>query len=162
MAAMSQPRTAEVLEFSRRAAVRGIRQGHPQSQVAALLGVSLRTVQRWWHAWREEGEAGFPMRPGRGRPPKLSCEQADEVLAWLDHSPTEYGFDTERWTAPRVAELVERLLGVRMHPRYLNDWLRSRGVTPQLPARHAWERDDARIERWKRREWPRIKKKRGT
>jgi transposase len=159
---MGQPRTAEIVEFSRRAAVRGIRQGHAQSDVAGLLGVSLRTVQRWWQAWRAEGAAAFAAVSGRGRPPKLSDGQADRVLAWLGRSPTEFGFDTERWTAPRVAELVERELGVRMHPRYLNDWLRRRGVTPQLPARRPRERDDDLIERWKRWQWPRIKKRRGT
>jgi putative transposase len=129
--------------------------------VAELLGVSLRTVQRWWRAWRDDGAAAFAMRAGRGRPPKLSSVQADQVLSWLARSPGDFGFDTQRWTAVRVAELVERLLGVRMNHRYLNDWLARRAVTPQIPARQAAERDEAAIERWKRWEWPVIKKRRG-
>jgi transposase len=158
---MNQPRTADVLEFSRRAAVRSIRRGHAQGEVAELLGVSLRTVQRWWRAWRDDGAAAFAMRPGRGRRPKLSPDQADRVLSWLACSPGEFGFDTGRWTAVRVAELAERLLGVRMNHRYLNDWLARHAVTPQIPARQATERDEAAIERWKRWRWPAIKKRRG-
>src|SRR5688500_5648377 len=158
---MNQPRTADVLVFSRRTAVRGIRRGHPQGEVADLLGVSRRTVQRWWRAWRDDGAAAFPMRPGRGRPPKLSPAQAGRVLSWLDRSPGDFGFDTDRWTAVRVAELAERLLGVRMNHRYLNAWLARHAVTPQIPARQAVERDDAAIAAWVRWRWPAIKKRRG-
>src|SRR6266498_916262 len=68
---------------------------------------------------------------------------SSDLLNWLSHaSPCDFGFVTERWTAPRVALLIERRFGVRMNHRYLNDWLRHRGgITPQVPERRPRERD---------------------
>ena len=81
------------------------------------------------------------------------------VLHWLDRRPTEFGFVTERWTAPRVASVIRHRLGVSMNPRYLNTWLRERGITPQVPPRLARERDESVIAHWLTHTWPGIKKK---
>jgi transposase len=93
-----------------------------------------------------------------GRPPKLDDQQVTTVLGWLARNPCEFGFVTERWTAPRVAELIRQEWGVSMNHRYLNRWLARRGITPQIPARQAQERDEQRIEWWVRYVWPHIKK----
>lgn len=39
--------------------------GKAQSEIAALFGVTLRTFQRWWHAWRTEGRDAPRCSPGR-------------------------------------------------------------------------------------------------
>ncbi len=71
----------------------------------------------------------------------------------------EFGFATELWTAPRVARVIKEKFGVEFHPRYVNEWLTKRGVTPQKPETQARERDARKIAAWKSRTWPRIKKK---
>ena len=81
------------------------------------------------------------------------------MLGWLDGRASDFGFTTDRWTAPRVASLIELRLGVRMNHRYLNEWLRCRGITPQVPPRQARERDDTVIGAWLTHAWPGIKKK---
>jgi transposase len=154
-------RTAETLPAMRLLAVRRLEEGWTQEGVAEFLEVGVRTVRRWWGAWVAEGEAGLALKAGRGRPAKLTDAQAERVLGWLDGSPTAFGFATERWTAPRVAAVLEKELGVRMHARYLNDWLRRHGATPQMPARVPREKDPALIDGWVRCQWPRLKKRRG-
>jgi transposase len=75
-------------------------------------------------------------------------------------SACDFGFVTDRWTAPRVALLIEDRFGVRMHHRYLNDWLwRRGGITPQVPERRPVERDERAIRRWLDERWPAIKKR---
>ena len=65
---------------------------------------------------------------------------------WLADSPTEYGFATELWSAPRLARLIEQEWGVCFHPAYLTTWLRRRGYTPQKPRPgQRAEHDDAAI-----------------
>jgi transposase len=71
----------------------------------------------------------------------------------------EHGFATELWSAPRLAQLIEREFGIRFHPDYLSTWLRRRGYTPQKPRRVQRERDGEAIERWLAEDWPRIKKR---
>src|SRR5262249_29399809 len=81
------------------------------------------------------------------------------VLRWLSESPTEYGFPTDLWSAPRLAQLIEQTFDTRFHPDYLGTWLRQRGYTPQKPRRVPRERDDQAIAQWLAEDWPRIKRK---
>jgi transposase len=68
------------------------------------------------------------------------------------------GFDTDLWTCPRVAELVQRRFGVEYHVDHVGRLLHDLGWSPQLPTRHSVERDEAAIQRWVHETWPRVKK----
>jgi transposase len=146
------------LERRRRLAVQQVRSGYTQGEVADFFEVRTRSVERWVRAYREEGMAGLKAKPATGRPPKLSAAQERRVLQWFRRSPREFGFPTELWTAPRVAQLIQRKFRKKFHPRYVNQWLAERRVTPQKPEQQARERDQRKVRRWLREEWPRIKK----
>ena len=68
------------------------------------------------------------------------------------------GYDTEQWTCPRVAELIETRFGVQYHAAHVSRLLRSLGWSWQKPEQRARERDERAIERWRSEDWPRIKK----
>lgn len=160
IASMRQPWTVESLEPLRRLAVQRVMDGASPGEVADFLNISVRSVQRWVRGWQEFGDAALVSRPKPGRPLKLSERQADTVLDWMDRAPSHFGFPTERWTAPRVVWLIQQQFGLIMNHRYLNDWLRRHGVTPQMPQRQAQEREDETVIRgWLRHQWPRIKKR---
>ena len=159
---MLMPGTALSAEQLRRLAVWMVLDGDPPGRVAGLLDVSERSVWRWLGRWRRRGrlgDAGLATRPRSGRPPKLTGRQAAQVLRWIGRSPCDSGFATERWTAPRVAAVLAERLGVGMSHRYLNAWLRVRGVTPQVPPRLPRERDEGLIAAWLAHAWPGIKKR---
>ena len=160
---MILPWKAQSLPDVRRVAAERVAEGESPGEVAESLRVTRRSVERWVRAWEDGGAAALEPAPRPGRPPKLDDGQAREVLGWVRRSPCDFGFPTERWTAPRVAAVLRERLGVVMNHRYLNDWLARRGVTPQTPPRQAKERrDEALIGRWVRGEWPRIKKRPAT
>jgi transposase len=138
----------EELERRRRLAVQRLLEGYSADEVADFLDVSPRTVWRWLALYRGHGPAGLAARPVSGRPHKLTTTQEKIALRWLRDSPTEHGFPTELWSAPRLAQLIQQEFGVRLHPRYLNAWLRDRGFTPQKPQRVPRERDPTEIEAW--------------
>jgi transposase len=148
--------SAQELERRRRLAVQRLQEGYTQAAVARFLGVHLRTVRRWHARFREDGDDGLTAKPHPGRPPYLKPHQERRVLTWLRKNPQSFGFATELWSAPRLAQVIERKLQVRFHPRYLNAWLKQRGITPQKPERQARQRDQAAIDRWLAHEWPRI------
>jgi transposase len=148
--------SATELENRRRLAVTRVLEGYSQAEVARFLGVNVRTVRRWVADHRRDGDAGLAATPHRGPTPKLSSEQERTVLGWFRKSPTEFGFPTELWTAPRVARLIERTFGIKFHPRYLNAWLADRDITPQKPKKQSRERDQDAIDRWIEEDWPRI------
>jgi transposase len=146
------------LERRRRLAVARVRSGYTQQDVADFFGVNVRSVQRWVQAYREFGRVGLKATPIRGRPRRLSATQEREVLNWFRRSPREFGFPTELWSAPRVADLIQRKFRKKFHPHYINQWLAERRITSQKPERQARERNDREVRRWLREEWPRIKK----
>jgi transposase len=153
--------TTVELEHRRQLAVQRILEGYSAQEIAAFLGVSPRSVWRWFSAFRGHGNDGLVAWPngGPGRPPKLTSTQEKIALRWLTDEPTEYGFPTDLWSAPRLAQLLEQEFGVRFHPHYLSTWLRQRGYTPQKPQRVHREQDDEAIARWLAEDWPRIKQK---
>ncbi len=149
------------LERRRLLAVRRILEGYAAEEVADFLGIDPRSVRRWVAAYRQEGGQGLLSRPASGRPPKLTPTQEKIIRRWLTDSPTEHGFETELWTAPRLARLIGEEFGIALHPKFLSAWLRDRGYSPQRPQRVPRERDPATIAAWLESDWPRIKKRPG-
>ena len=156
---MRTPGTAAELERRRRLAVQRVLDGYAVTEVARFLGVHVRTVHRWLQRHRDDPKQGLHAKLHRGPQPRLSLDQDLEVLSWLLNPATSFGFPTALWTAPRIALLIEEKMGVHFHPRYLNAWLRERGVTPQKPLLQPRERDPEKIQAWLADDWPRIKKK---
>jgi transposase len=156
---MSSLLTPEQKEYRRRLGVERVLAGQSQAEVAQFLGVHVVTVSKWMHAYRQAGDAGLTRTVATGRPRFLTPEQEAQVLEWLTHKPTTFGFATDLWTAARVAKLIAQKLGVRFHPNYLREWLTKRNLSPQKPIRRAKQRDEAAIDRWLTDEYPRIKKK---
>jgi transposase len=145
-------------ENRRRLAVQRVLDGYSTQEVADFLGVDPSSVRRWVAAFRSRGVDGLIARPVSGRPPKLTVTQEKIVRRWLGDSPSEHGFDTELWTAPRPSQWIRDEFGTRLNSRYLSAWMRDRGLSPQKPGRVPRERDPEAIAAWLESDWPRIKK----
>jgi transposase len=68
------------------------------------------------------------------------------------------GYDTEMWTLPRVAALIEERFGERLAITSVWNTLRRMGFSPQRPSKLARERNEPAIKRWKAKRWPALKK----
>ena len=97
--------------------------------------------------------------PQAGAPTSAEPPQWQEVLEILAWGAKRSGFETERWTLPRVRAVIERRFGVTYHVDYLSTRLRDLGWTAQVPAVWSAERDEELIRAWLDRDWPRIKKR---
>ena len=153
--------TAEELERRRRLAVERVLEGFSQQEVADFLGVAKSSVSGWMKAHRRGGWAALKAKHHPGKPRKLTAEQEQQVLGWFQHSPTEFGFGNELWTARRVAQLIRREFSVDFNFRYISHWLARRRITPQKPRRQPRERNELAIQEWVRNDWPRLKNARG-
>src|SRR5262249_28037309 len=120
--------SSAVLEYRRCLGAQRVADGYSTQEVADFLGVDPSTVRRWV-ATASKVVPGANPGPGPGRPTKLTSTQEKIVLRWLSESPTEYGFPTDLWSAPRLAQLIEQTFDTRFNPDYLGTWLRQRGYT---------------------------------
>src|SRR5215470_15865525 len=159
---MRPPGSPAQLEKRRRSAVQLLRGGRTLSAVARQVHASVSSVFRWWQVYQREGRRGLAAKPTPGRPPGLSSRQKDQLIRLLVRGPLRAGYPTDLWTLPRVAKLIDQEFGVRYHPGHVWKVLTALGWSCQKPERRAVERDDAAIARWKRANWPRIKKHRAT
>lgn len=130
------------------------------AEIARLVGASLSSVKRWKRAWTEGGVAALAAKPHPGPTPKLSPDEKQELLVILAAGPIVAGFRTDLWTCARVAKVIRRKFRVSYHPDHVGRILHELGYTPQKPRRVAREQDTEAVERWLKKDWPRIKKRR--
>jgi transposase len=164
MVCMWRPRklTPGQLEERRLEAGRLLRAGRlSQAEIARRLDVSRTAVSQWAKRLREglHGSAALKRRAKPGRPARLTPRQWQQLLDVLARGAIKAGFDTERWTLPRVRVMIQRRFGVTFHAHYLSARLRALGWSAQVPAVRARERDEELIRAWLDRDWPRIKKR---
>lgn len=129
-----------------------------QAEVARELDVSRATVSDWAHQLGSGGLRQLRRRPRSGRPPKLTHAQQRELLQLMKRGALAAGFETDRWTGPRIQQLIEQKFEVSYHRRYLTRLLHQLGWSQQLPLARAVERDEELIQAWLEHDWPRIKK----
>ena len=97
--------------------------GKTQPEIAAIFGVTLRTFQRWWRAWRQEKRYAPGVRSGRPRVfsgavadrlRRLVKDQPDATLHELAERMGEIACHTtvhrtlERWDLPLKKRRSER------------------------------------------------------
>jgi transposase len=146
------------LEQRRLQAARWLARGVSQAEVARRVGVHRQSVSRWAQQLAEGGRQALKRAPRTGRAPQLSAADRRRITQGLLRGPEALGYDTALWTAWRVAELIERVCGVRYSTVHAWRVLRALGWTPQRPSGRALERNEAAIAHWKRVRWPALKK----
>src|SRR6187402_1698311 len=159
---MSKQRDHRAMEKRRAKAAVLFEEGKGASEVARVLKVRRQSAHAWQERWKEGGAEALRSKGAAGPKRKLSEAQQATLAAALVEGPQAHGHATAVWTLPRVAKLIETQTGQRYHPGHVWRVLRALGFSCQQPTRRAIERDEAAIARWKKIDWPRLKKKPGA
>jgi transposase len=147
------------LERRRLEAMALLDQGWSQAEIARRLGVTPGAVSQWKKRYRRDGPEALKATPHPGPKPKLPPRQREQLGLLLLKGARTHGYKTELWTLKRVTELIHRRFGVQYDPSGVWHVLHNMGWSPQKPERRARERDEKAIERWRKKDWPRIKKR---
>lgn len=151
--------TAAELEVRRRIAAGLFTEDVTLAEIARCVDASVSSVRRWKKAWERGGAAALAAKPHPGPRAKLSDDQREQLCDLLVEGACAAGYNSDVWTCRRVTAVIERQFGVSYHFNHVGRLLHSLGFSPQKPLRRARERDEAAIERWRREDWPRIKKR---
>jgi transposase len=137
-----------MLERRRLKAARLLRQGLREAEVARRLGVHRQSVNRWAKRLAQGGRQALKRAPRAGRPPRLSAADRQRIVRALQRGPEALGYAAGRWTARRMADLIERLCGVKYSTVHAWRLLRAFGWTPQRLTSRLLERHEASLHGW--------------
>ena len=150
--------SADLIADRRRRALELLKSGLSLNEVARRIQCAASSVMRWHNAWRRRGAEALKVGASPGRPQKLKPVQQRRLLRVLLKGPLAHGYNTNVWTTARIAEVIRREFGVSYHRDHIGRLMHSFNWSHQKPEKRAVERDKEAIDRWKQKDWPRVRK----
>jgi len=131
-------------------------EGKTAKEVAEILEVTKRSVDRW----QADAKKRKKQKAGRspGRPRKLSAKQTKRLEKALDKGAYAFGYAGDYWTLDRIVQVIWQLFGVRYETSAVWHVMQRMGWSNQRPQRRPLHRNEEAIAQWKKEELPRIKK----
>jgi transposase len=148
-------------EDLRRKAVTAVLDGGEVKHTAKLFGITRQAVHNWLRLYHAEGEValraakkGAPRTGGKLMP--WQCAQVVRTIS--DKCPEQLklpGFWL--WTREAVQHYIKSYFDLDLSLSSVGRYLRRWGLTPQKPARRAYQRDARACKRWMDEEYPAIR-----
>ncbi|WP_019500396.1 helix-turn-helix domain-containing protein [Pseudanabaena sp. PCC 6802] len=107
--------------------------GESQAQIRKALGCAQETV-RYWVAIARSGQAHRWSEFSVGRPKAINEEYCQRLQELVGHSPRNYGYAFQRWTAHWLSKHLAKELGITISDRHVNRLLKSMGLSTRMPA----------------------------
>ena len=134
--------------------------GRTSGEVAHILKAPRSKVSEWFSNYEAYGVEGLLEGYRSGRPARLNEEQKTTLTDIVESGPVAYGFDCGVWTSPMVGRVIEEEFDVTYHPGHVRKLLHDIGFSVQRPRRVLARADEEKQNRWRRRIYPSLKKKR--
>lgn len=132
---------------------------HTQTEIALILGVSQAAISQWKTKLDTDGIHALKAKPHPGPGKSFDQNAQTKFLEAVKQGPLEHGFENNRWTLQRLAEVFKRSTGVRLHPHHIGKLMKTLGWSPQKPQKKALERNDEKIQTWVETTYPGIVKR---
>jgi len=113
--------------------VRLAHRGRPHQDIAADLGITPRTVQRWLNAYLDGGIQALRPRKARGHDPAIPAHMAGEIRRWVIAGPAAQGLDRANWTHAELADHLFKAHGIRASRSAMQRFCRRHGIRPYRP-----------------------------
>lgn len=129
------------------------------SEAGRLHGVTRQSAAKWCQAVEAHGVAAIQSHK-RGPKVRPRIEAKDERAirrAIRTDCPDQMLLPFALWSREAVVALMERQTGKKVSVWTAGRHLRRWGFTPQKPLRRAYERDEAAVKTWLKKQYPAIK-----
>ena len=103
-------------------------QGKSQTEICQILGCCPATARHWIHVART-GMAHQWRESPVGRPKAVNEDYLERLKELVSHSPRDYGYPFQRWTAQWLSKHLEKELGISTSDRNLNYLLKKMGLS---------------------------------
>lgn len=151
-------RDRRALEQRRLKAIGLYQKGQTQYQIAKQLDVSFEAVSNWVEIYQKGGIKALKTKGHPGPKSQLTDKDRSKIKAAILKGPNAYGYDTGIWTLERIAAVIRKLAKTTLKTTQTWRVVTSLGFSCQKPERRAKERNEADIQSWKLKTFPRLKK----
>ena len=152
-------RRNDLEEWRRGKAVLGYISQRAVIALAAELGVTRGSVNRWLQWYEAGGVDGLVTEIPTGRPPRLSTSQLEKLTEVIEGGPIAAGYGSGVWTGPMIGDFIEKRFEVRYHNHHVPRLLHQLGFSVQRPRKRLASADLKAQAVWLRSTFPKIKKK---
>jgi transposase len=105
--------------------------GQSQAQICKALGCS-QEMARYWIVMAQTGNAhNWGDRP-MGRPKTVNEQYLVRLKELVSHSPREYGYSFQRWTAQWLSKHLAKELAMQVSSCHINRLLKEMGLSTRL------------------------------
>lgn len=136
-------------------------EGHSQSKIAEMCGLSQSRVSGILKRYREQGQSGLVIKSPPGRPSGLNPTQLEVLQAILKAGALAWGFPTDSWTLSRIAQVIKAEFGLGYSLEHVRRLLKKLGFTRQRPRAKDYRQDEQSVTNWKSQTLPGLKKSKG-
>ena len=112
--------------------------GQSQTQICEALGCSQETA-RYWIGMAKAGQAHLWNDRPIGRPKAVNEQFLERLKELASHSPREYGYPFQRWTAQWLGKHLAKEFGIKVSNYHITRLLKSMGLSTR-PRREATEK----------------------
>ena len=134
--------------------------GERPSAVMDSLGLCRTSIYPWLRSYKDQGLEALVEKISQGPEPKRSEKQRQQVRRWiLGKDPRQHGFDFGLWTRRIVQTLILEKMGGELCLTSVGQLLASLEIPPQKPLRRAYARDPVAVERWRKEDYPKLRKR---
>lgn len=102
--------------------------GQSQTQICKVLRCAQETA-RYWITMVQTGQANKWNEHRMGRPKAINQQYLDRLKQLVSHSPREYGYPFERWTAQWLGKHLAKELGIKVSNYHITRLLKSMGLS---------------------------------
>jgi hypothetical protein len=131
-----------------------IDQNMSPTDISRKFRVSRSTVYRWMN----RTEDSLERKPVEGRPSSLNLNEVNKVLAYMQNPATNYGFESQLWTGPRIKALVKKKLKKNVHRSTVHRMLTENKQSYKKTESRWSEADKDRQSEWIKKTIPAIKR----
>lgn len=107
--------------------------GMSNQDVAAMMGVTKRSLERWIRAYRACGITGLRRKPRPRSRPRITQDQRKIMSEIALKSPRAFGYLKNEWSVRLLARHLTRMLGIKIGKSHVWNILHELGIVYKRP-----------------------------
>jgi transposase len=125
-----------------------VREGHTIAHLSQVFHYHRNSIGKWIKEYQQGTDFTRKASPGSGRVSKIDCVIGRKLLRILKQPASNYGFENDCWTTPRVRVVCKKHLGVTVSRMSVFRTMKRYEYAYKTPQRQYYETNVAEQRQW--------------